>query len=130
MAQCEIDNCKICNIKNSININKTLLFKIFPIYFSSNLYDGLELPELRNIVIDYVFEVNKVNFNRLDFIDYYVGWTSYKTLDLLEFNRDKIIIINDPHSLIKCKNDVFGIEAINAIKNFIVQNNDVVIIFK
>jgi len=58
-----------------------------------------------------------------------MGFTANKTTKLLQCNSDKIIIINDAHSLVQHKNDVFGIEAIDAINNFITQNNDIIIIF-
>lgn len=128
MSDCEIKECNICNMKNVLRINKSLRLEMFINKQYLNLHDEL-LPELKHIIIDYTCELTKVYFVRSDFIGDYVGWTSNKTLKLLENNRDKIIIINDTHSLIGSENDYFGREAINTIKNFIVQNKDIVIIF-
>jgi len=118
------------DFKNIININKILTDKLLPIYLCTDLYDGLLLTEVRLIIINYICELTKVNFSRADFIDNYVGWTSPKTIRLLEHNRDKIIVINDFHSLVINDDDKFGIEAINTIKKYMLQNiKDIIIIF-
>ena len=129
MSKCVIEECKICNLSNVININKTLLFKILPIYQCTDLYDGLLLPELIRIIIDYVCELSKVTFTRLDFLDVYVGWTAHKTMKLLRSTIDKIIVINNTHTLIQNKGDAFGFEAIATISSFISQNKEIIIIF-
>jgi len=120
----------LTDFKNIININKTSINKLIPIYLCTDLYDGLLLTEVRFIIIDYICELNKVNFDRSDFIDNYVGWTYPKPIRFLERNRDKIIIINDSDSLVINDNDKFGMEAVHAIKIFIRKNENVILIFK
>jgi hypothetical protein len=120
----------LTDFKNIININKTLTDKLLPIYLCTDLYDGLILTEVRLIIIDYICELTKVNFDRSDFIDNYVGWTSPKTIKLLEHNRDKIVMINDIDSLVINDDDKFGMEAVHAIKIFTRKNENIILIFK
>ena len=119
----------LLGLKNNINIDKNFINKLLPIYLCTDLYDELLLIELRYIIIDYVCELNKVNFSREDFIGNYVGWTSPKTIRLLEHNHDKIMVINDTNSLVINDDDKFGIEAVHAIKIFIRKNENVILIF-
>jgi len=112
-----------------MNIDRNFINRLLPIYLCTDLYHGLLLTEVRLIIIDYICELTKINFDRSDFIDNYVGWTSLKTIKLLEHNRDKIIVINDTNSLVINGNDSFGMEAINTIKIFIQKNENIILIF-
>jgi len=123
MNICNISDCKICNIKNNTNINKTLLLKV---NLCIDICDNLLLIELKNLILNFMYELYLVRFSDKDFLDKYVGWTYYKTIDLLQNNREKIIIINNSHSLI---HHSFGKEAIDTIKIFINENKDIIIIF-
>lgn len=129
---CDREQCEICNVKyvlhtNNLNnaIANSLFSKISPIFIYEDLYD--RLPEIRNIIVDYMCQIYIVHFNRPNFIDRYVGWSGLKTSNLLNNNRDKIIIVDNSHSLVNNKNDCFGKEATHVIETFVEQNNNVVI---
>jgi len=74
-------------------------------------------------------EIIKV-VSRVDFIDKYVGWTSPKTIKLLEENLGKVLFVDEAYSLLNGPHDEFGMEALTALNLFMSQHpNEIIIIF-
>ena len=65
-------------------------------------------------------------FTRSDFVDEYSGWTKFKTNLLLTNNLNNTLLIVG--KFIINKNDYYGIEAMNEIKDFLRKHPDEIII--
>ena len=67
---------------------------------------------------------------RADFVDRYVGWTSPKTVKLLEENLGKVLFVDEAYSLINGPHDEFGMEALTALNLFLSQRpKEIIVIF-
>lgn len=67
---------------------------------------------------------------RADFVDRYVGWTSIKTVKLLEENLGKVLFVDEAYSLINGPHDEFGMEAVTALNLFLSQRpKEIIVIF-
>lgn len=67
---------------------------------------------------------------RADFVDRYVGWTSPKTIKLLEENLGKVLFVDEAYSLINGPHDEFGMEALTSLNLFLSQRpKEIIVIF-
>lgn len=67
---------------------------------------------------------------RADFVDRYVGWTSPKTIKLLEENLGKVLFVDEAYSLINGPHDEFGMEALTALNLFLSQRpREIIVVF-
>lgn len=67
---------------------------------------------------------------RADFVDRYVGWTSPKTIKLLEENLGKVLFVDEAYSLINGPHDEFGMEALTSLNLFLSQHSkEIIVIF-
>lgn len=116
---CNGKNCPINNKNNTHNptgINNTN---------ESNEYGNS--PIIKDIPSD--DEIIKV-VTRADFVDRYVGWTSPKTIKLLEENLGKVLFVDEAYSLINGPHDEFGMEALTALNLFLSQRpKEIIVIF-
>jgi DNA polymerase III delta prime subunit len=68
--------------------------------------------------------------SRADFVGQYVGWSAKKTIDLLNANLGKVLIVDEAYTLINSPMDDFGKEALDALNLFLSQHpNEIIVIF-
>lgn len=69
-------------------------------------------------------ELPYVILGRGDFIAAHIGETSIKTVEILEKNRGKIIIIEEAYTLFMSERDSFGMEALTLINRYMDEYED------
>ena len=110
---CNNKDCSINNPTGIINKNETNEYGNSPIIG--------EIPPDDQII--------KV-VTRADFVDRYVGWTSPKTIKLLEENLGKVLFVDEAYSLINGPHDEFGMEALTSLNLFLSQHSkEIIVIF-
>jgi len=93
----------------------------------SGIQSHTATPDLSHIPSD--DDIIKV-VSRADFVDRYVGWTSPKTLKLLEENLGKVLFVDEAYSLINGPHDEFGMEALTTLNLFLSQRSkEIIVIF-
>ena len=129
---------KITN--HNIEIDKNFMINYGTYLLKNFVYDinklSNKLNEIKLIIDKYKNDqlyntLNKINkpvfLQRSDFIGQYVGWTSEKTIELLNNNINKIIIIKKDELMINI-DDSFGYEALQTITIFIIENFDKILV--
>ena len=129
----EEEKLKIENRKKNIKYMTILFFIIIVImllifYY---IYSNISVSENTNN------EEIKLNENevvlichRNDFVGQYVGWSEKKTIEFLESNRGKILIVDEAYALVNRYDDSFGIEILTAINTFMSENpSSIIFIF-
>lgn len=75
-------------------------------------YEKIEFPKSKE----------RVNVSREDFVAKYVGWSTDKTLKLLNNNKNKLLYIENAETLRHNDNDIFGDEALLTIRMFMIEH--------